>query len=147
LDMLAPWDVLETAGAALKPGGVLCCYVATTTQLSRTAEEIRATGFFTDPEPFETLFRGWHLQGLAVRPEHRMSGHTGFILTSRRLAPETTLPTFVKRAKPEFDAEDIAVWNQESVERVASAKKVRKSLRAAQKSADSRLGINPESEK
>ena len=31
--------------------------------------------------------RGWHLEGLAVRPQHRMVGHTGFLITTRRLAP------------------------------------------------------------
>jgi len=141
LDMLAPWECLEEVGKVLQPGGVLVCYVATVTQLSRVAEDIKATGEFTEPESFETLFRGWHLQGLAVRPEHRMSGHTGFLLTARKLAPGTVLPAFVRRAKPEFEDEDIAVWNPEHVgERKVSDKKVRKSLRAAQKAADSIVG-------
>src|SRR6188768_2323475 len=34
LDMLAPWECLEVAADALRPGGILCAYVATTTQLS-----------------------------------------------------------------------------------------------------------------
>lgn len=147
LDMLAPWECISAASQALTPGGVLICYVATVTQLSRTAEAIRATNEFTEPEPFETLFRKWHLQGLAVRPEHRMSGHTGFLLTARKLAPGTKLPSFVRRAKPEYDSEDIAVWNSETLERPVSDKKLKKNLKAAQKSADSRLGIKPESEK
>ena len=85
LDMLAPWDVLETAGAALKPGGVLCCYVATTTQLSRTAEAIKESGKFSEPESFETLLRNWHHEGLAVRPAHNMNAHTGFLLFARKV--------------------------------------------------------------
>lgn len=88
-DMLAPWDVLGTAVAALKPGGVLCCYVATTTQLSRTAEAIKEDGHFTEPESFETLLRNWHHEGLAVRPAHTMNAHTGFLLLTRRLADGT----------------------------------------------------------
>lgn len=87
LDMLAPWDVLKTAADALKPGGVLCCYVATTTQLSRTAEAIRESDLFSEPESFETLLRNWHHEGLAVRPQHSMNAHTGFLLFARRLAP------------------------------------------------------------
>ena len=59
------------------PGGVLLCYVATVTQLSRVAEAIRGTGLFTDPSPSETIVRGWHVEGLAVRPDHRMVAHTG----------------------------------------------------------------------
>lgn len=88
-DMLAPWDVLGTAVAALKPGGVLCCYVATTTQLSRTAEAIKENGHFSEPESFETLLRNWHHEGLAVRPAHSMNAHTGFLLLTRRLADGT----------------------------------------------------------
>lgn len=87
LDMLAPWDVLKTSADALKPGGVLCCYVATTTQLSRTAEAVRESDLFSEPESFETMLRNWHHEGLAVRPQHSMNAHTGFLLFARRLAP------------------------------------------------------------
>jgi tRNA (adenine57-N1/adenine58-N1)-methyltransferase len=85
-DMLAPWDCLESAFQALIPGGVLCCYVATTTQLSKTAEAIKARGDFSEPESFETLLRSWHHEGLAVRPMHSMNAHTGFLLFTRKLA-------------------------------------------------------------
>ena len=54
------------------------------------------------------MVRGWHLQGLAVRPEHRMIGHTGFLITARRMAPNTEVPNFKKRNKPEFTDEDIS---------------------------------------
>jgi len=87
LDMLAPWDQADTAAAALLPGGLVCCYVATTTQLSRTVETFRAHGGFDEPAAWESMVRGWHVEGLAVRPEHRMVGHTGFLVTARRLAP------------------------------------------------------------
>jgi tRNA (adenine57-N1/adenine58-N1)-methyltransferase catalytic subunit len=87
LDMLAPWDCADTAAAALVPGGLICCYVATTTQLSRTVETLREHGSFDEPSAWESMVRGWHVEGLAVRPEHRMVGHTGFLVTARRLAP------------------------------------------------------------
>jgi tRNA (adenine57-N1/adenine58-N1)-methyltransferase len=98
LDMLAPWEVLETVAAAMAPGGVLCAYVATTTQLSRVVEALREHTGFAEPQPSETIVRGWHVDGLAVRPEHRMIGHTGFLVTSRRLAPGVTAP--LKRRRP-----------------------------------------------
>ena len=140
LDMLAPWECIDSVSAALAPGGVLICYVATVTQLSRVAEEIRSSNLYAEPEAFESLVRGWHLQGLAVRPEHRMGGHTGFLLTARRLAPGTQLPSFSRRNKPEFEDEDIAVWNPEHVgERSISEKKLRKSLRSAKSSAEATL--------
>lgn len=92
LDMLEPWSVLDTVAEHLVPGGVLTVYVPTTTQLSRIAEDLRAHGGFTEPAAWESLHRPWHLVGLAVRPEHRMMGHTAFLLTSRRLAPGVTAP-------------------------------------------------------
>jgi tRNA (adenine57-N1/adenine58-N1)-methyltransferase len=97
LDMLAPWEVLETVAAAMVPGGVLCAYVATTTQLSRIVEAVREHTGFAEPQPWETLVRGWHVDGLAVRPEHRMIGHTGFLMTARRLAPGVVAPPRRKR--------------------------------------------------
>jgi tRNA (adenine57-N1/adenine58-N1)-methyltransferase len=87
LDMLAPWECVDVAAKALRPGGVFLAYVATTTQLSATAEAIKEDGRFTEPESSETLVRGWHHEGLAVRPQQRMIGHTGFLIQSRRIAP------------------------------------------------------------
>ncbi len=98
LDMLAPWEVLDAVSAALVPGGLVCAYVATTTQLSATVEALRAHGTFTEPQSWESMVRGWHVEGLAVRPEHRMIGHTGFLCTSRRLADGVTPP--VRRRRP-----------------------------------------------
>ncbi len=97
LDMLSPWEPLPTVAAALTPGGVLCGYVATTTQLSRLVEDLRAHGGFTEPSASETMLRTWHVEGLAVRPDHRMVGHTGFLVTSRRLAPGVTAPPLRRR--------------------------------------------------
>ena len=87
LDMLAPWENLEAAAEILAPGGVFVTYVATATQLSRLAEALRDHGEFTEPEAWELMLRTWHLEGLAVRPDHRMVGHTGFLLRARRMAP------------------------------------------------------------
>ena len=87
LDMLAPWECVEMAAEVLRPGGVFLAYVATTTQLSTTAEAIKSDGHFTEPESSETIVRGWHHEGLAVRPQQRMIGHTGFLIHSRRMAP------------------------------------------------------------
>lgn len=87
LDMLAPWECIELAAKVLRPGGVFMAYVATTTQLSATAEALKEDGHFTEPESFESMVRGWHHEGLAVRPQQRMIGHTGFLIFARRMAP------------------------------------------------------------
>jgi tRNA (adenine57-N1/adenine58-N1)-methyltransferase catalytic subunit len=106
LDMLAPWEHVAAAAAMLIPGGLLCCYVATTTQLARTVEAMRGQGNFAEPAAWETLQRGWHVDGLAVRPEHRMVGHTGFLITARRLADGVTAPP--RRRRPSKGAEAAA---------------------------------------
>ena len=133
LDMLAPWECLEAVADALAPGGVLICYVATVTQLSRVAEAARVHGDFTEPQAWESLVRGWHLEGLAVRPQHRMVGHTGFLVTTRRLAPGVRPPQRKRRpAKGAYDGSpDEEDWSSEDLgERPVSDKKVRKARRA-----------------
>jgi tRNA (adenine57-N1/adenine58-N1)-methyltransferase len=104
LDMLAPWDVLAVVADMVVPGGVVCAYVATTTQLSRVVEALREAAVFTEPQAWESLVRPWHVDGLAVRPEHRMIGHTGFLVTARRLAPGVTAPP--RRRRPAKGARD-----------------------------------------
>lgn len=98
LDMLAPWECVDLASEVLVPGGVFLCYVATTTQLSNIAEGIKSSGNFTEPESSELIVRGWHHEGLAVRPQHRMIGHTAFLIMARRLAPDTIAPA--RRRRP-----------------------------------------------
>lgn len=106
LDMLAPWDCLASAADALAPGGSLIGYVATTTQLSRLVETMREMGCWTEPRAEESLVRTWHLEGLSVRPDHRMIGHTGFLVAARRLAPGAVLPARRRRPAPGAYGED-----------------------------------------
>ena len=87
-------------GRALRPGGIVCAYVATTTQLSRFVETMRAHGGFTEPQAWESLVRDWHVEGLAVRPGHKMIGHTGFLVTARRMAPGERPPLKKRRPAP-----------------------------------------------
>ncbi|MGV8876064.1 MAG: tRNA (adenine-N1)-methyltransferase [Rhodoglobus sp.] len=138
LDMLAPWECIQECAEALTPGGVLLCYIATVTQLSRVAEAIRATGLFTEPDSSETIVRGWHVEGLAVRPDHRMVAHTGFLMTARRLAPGSVLPELKRRAsKTDFSDEDVEIWTPGALgERSASSKRLRKTAREAKAAAE-----------
>ena len=134
LDMLAPWECLDAVAEALTPGGVLLVYVATATQLSRVAEAIRHTETFTEPVSTETMVRGWNVDGLSVRPDHRMVAHTGFLLTARRLAPGAGRFVKAKRgSKTEHGDEDVELWTPGAVgDRQASDKRLRKAAREAQ---------------
>jgi tRNA (adenine57-N1/adenine58-N1)-methyltransferase len=99
LDMLAPWDVLDTVARVLVAGGVLMVYLATVTQLSKTVEALREQQCWTEPRAWETLQRGWNVVGLAVRPQHNMRGHTAFLVSARRLAPGAVTPTPLRRKR------------------------------------------------
>ena len=138
LDMLAPWECIDVVADALTPGGVVLCYVATATQLSRVAEYIRATGLFTDPDANETIVRGWHVEGLAVRPDHRMVAHTGFLIWARRLAPGAIAPEQKRRAsKSSYGDEDVELWTPGAVgDREITDKNLRKRVREAERAAD-----------
>ena len=138
LDMLAPWECIDAVAEALTPGGVVLCYIATATQLSRVAEYIRNTGLFTEPDANETMVRGWHVEGLAVRPDHRMVAHTGFLLWARRLAPGAVAPEQKRRAsKSSYGDEDVELWTPGAVgDRQITDKNLRKRVREAQKAAD-----------
>lgn len=148
LDMLAPWECLEAVSEALAPGGLLICYVATATQLSRVAESARTHGGFTEPVAWESMVRGWHLEGLSVRPEHRMHGHTGFLISARTLAPETAAPRVKKRPAPGAYGPDYeeqlatqTEWTSDDVgERPISDKRVRRTRRNVVAAADVATG-------
>lgn len=139
LDMLAPWENLEVAAEALVPGGVLIAYVATTTQLSRFVEDAKDCGLFTEPRAWETMLRGWHLEGLAVRPDHRMVGHTGFLVTTRRMAPGVKPPLRKRRpAKGAYPVEED--WAEQLGELPVSDKKLRRVRRDLARAEDLRGG-------
>lgn len=146
LDMLAPWECIDVVADALVPGGVVVCYVATATQLSRVAEYLRGTGLFTEPEANETMVRGWHVEGLAVRPDHRMVAHTGFLLAARRLAPGAVLPEQKRRAsKSSYGDHDVEAWTPGAVgDREITDKNLRKRVREAQRAAAARRSAGGE---
>lgn len=99
LDMLEPWEHLETVRDLLIPGGVCMTYVATVPQLMKVMEGIRELKCFTEPKAWESLVREWKVEGLATRPEHRMNAHTAFLIWTRRLADGVTPPRPQRRAR------------------------------------------------
>jgi tRNA (adenine57-N1/adenine58-N1)-methyltransferase catalytic subunit len=86
LDLLEPWEVVKAACEALHPGGILVAYTPTVPQVMRLREALAGDARWGLAETVETLVRGWHVDGLAVRPDHRMVAHTAFLTTARRLS-------------------------------------------------------------
>jgi len=84
LDMPEPWDVVKHAEGALRPGGILLCYLPTINQTQLLRETLRHHSFGLE-ETVEILRRTWHIDGRSVRPDHRMVAHTGFLTSARRL--------------------------------------------------------------
>lgn len=121
LDMLAPWECVAVVADALVPGGLLCVYVATTTQMSRVVETIRQSAQFTEPAATETMQRTWHVEGLSVRPDHRMVGHTGFLVTARRVAPGVVPPSRHRRPAPGAYGDDWSAPTQAEPRRTGPA--------------------------
>jgi len=86
LDLPEPWHVIEPAFQALRPGGILLCYLPTVIQVKSLVDALRDDKRFACIETSETLMRFWHIKGMSARPHHRMVAHTGFLTTARRLA-------------------------------------------------------------
>jgi len=87
IDLAEPWHLLDAAAVALRPGAVVTAFVPTALQVKQAVDGFRQHGGFGAVESLETLVRFWHVRERSVRPEHRMVGHTGFLVFARRLAP------------------------------------------------------------
>ncbi len=85
LDLPEPWRVIPYAEKALRPGGILVSYVPSITQVAELRAAL-AESPFEIAQTVEILERGWHVEGRAVRPDHRMVAHTGFLTQARLLA-------------------------------------------------------------
>jgi tRNA (adenine57-N1/adenine58-N1)-methyltransferase len=92
LDVPEPWRVVEHAARALVAGGIFLSYVPTIPQAVQTAGALRGAGAFSLLETMEVLLRPWNIEGLSVRPAHRMVAHTGFLTVARRMRAPAAPP-------------------------------------------------------
>jgi tRNA (adenine57-N1/adenine58-N1)-methyltransferase len=83
-DLPEPWHLVEPVARVLRTGGIFLAYVPTIIQAQQVSEALRRHPGYALVETFETLFRPWNIDGLSVRPFHRMVAHTGFITVARR---------------------------------------------------------------
>ena len=103
LDLPEPWRLTQPVAAVLRPGGIFVSYVPTIIQSQQVAEALQRERTWALVETFETLFRPWNIEGLSVRPFHRMVAHTGFITVARRVVPEDGAPTEARVPGPSRD--------------------------------------------
>ena len=83
LDLPEPWRVVPHATGALRTGGILVAYTPSIIQASRLREALADSTVWLAPRTLEVLHRTWHVDGQAVRPDHRMVAHTGFLTSAR----------------------------------------------------------------
>jgi tRNA (adenine57-N1/adenine58-N1)-methyltransferase catalytic subunit len=82
LDLPEPWRVVPHAERAMRPGGILVAYTPSIVQVGQLRQVLRSDAWLS-PRTLEVLHRTWHVEPPAVRPDHRMVAHTGFLTTAR----------------------------------------------------------------
>ncbi len=100
LDLPEPWRVIKAAEEHLAPGGIFTAYLPSIIQVSQLREALDQSAFGMAVTQ-EVLVRTWHVEGLAVRPDHRMVAHTGFLTAARLLGSEAT--RWDRKAEPGLD--------------------------------------------
>jgi tRNA (adenine57-N1/adenine58-N1)-methyltransferase catalytic subunit len=103
LDLPEPWKLTEAIARVLRPGGIFLSYVPTIIQSHQTTEALHRERTWALVETFETLVRPWNIDGMSVRPFHRMVAHTGFITVARRVVPEEGATRGPRLPPPERD--------------------------------------------
>ena len=91
LDLPEPWQVVPHAASALRSGGVLVAYTPSVAQVMQLRSALDA-GPWSEASTMEVLNRGWHVEGAAVRPDHRMVAHTGFLTRARLVSDDPPVP-------------------------------------------------------
>lgn len=86
LDLPEPWNVVESARESLNNGGIILAYNPSIIQATKFRAALDAAGFGMC-KTTEYLERGWYIEASrdAVRPDHRMVAHTGFLTVGRKI--------------------------------------------------------------
>ena len=83
LDVRTPWEYLDHALAAVRPGASFGFLLPTVDQVSKLLLGLER-GPFADVEVCEILIRRWKPVADRLRPEDRMTAHTGFLVFARQ---------------------------------------------------------------
>lgn len=82
LDLPDPWNVVQHAKKALRPGGTLVAFIPTVNQIEKIFLALREQDFI-DIHAVELLLREYRVERSSTRPKTLMIGHTGFIVSAR----------------------------------------------------------------
>ena len=83
LDMGDPWNALDHAVEALRPGGTIVIFATTVEHMSKSVEGLKRAGFY-DVSIYEVSLRRWKPVVGELRPETFDVVHTGWIVSARR---------------------------------------------------------------
>jgi tRNA (adenine57-N1/adenine58-N1)-methyltransferase len=89
LDLPEPWNVVPHAEKALRKGGLLVAYTPSITQAVQVRQSFGSA--WIEARTMEVLHRTWHIEGMAVRPDHRMVAHTAFLTVARYIGVNAEL--------------------------------------------------------
>jgi tRNA (adenine57-N1/adenine58-N1)-methyltransferase catalytic subunit len=88
LDVPNPWDYCEQAHRALRGGGFFGSLVPTTNQVSDLLIALERAAF-AFPEVCEIIQRHYKTVPQRLRPEDRLTAHTGFLIFARPIIPNS----------------------------------------------------------
>lgn len=112
LDLPDPHNVLDAAAKALKPGGFVVVYTPGIRQIDTFVTAVLDHRSFAEAEVAEVILRPWVADRIRLRPELRITGHTGFIARARRrgapAAPHELQAPEVDQSAPEAETDDQA---------------------------------------
>jgi tRNA (adenine57-N1/adenine58-N1)-methyltransferase len=86
LDLPNPWDYLDQAHAALAGGGFLGSILPTANQVINLIAALESADFGLI-EAEELLLRSYRTFSARLRPEDRLTAHTGYLVFGRRVIP------------------------------------------------------------
>jgi tRNA (adenine57-N1/adenine58-N1)-methyltransferase len=97
VDVPEPWHLLGQIADALRPGGIVSCFLPTLLQVKSIVDALHEHPAFGHVTTVEAFLRDWHVEGRSIRPAHRMVAHTGLLVFARRM------PTIDGRALTAID--------------------------------------------
>ncbi len=85
LDVPEPHQAMEAVASALRINGVLVCWLPTALQVFELVRALQTSDQWARVRTSETLLRPWSVGPRSIRPAQRMVGHTGFLISARRV--------------------------------------------------------------